>query len=117
MKDIYLVDVPHKWDKEKTGINHDVAKFINYNGCTIGCVLLSEGNDFWYVEWLEIFAIYRGRRLLRQIMEVLYESFGKLEFTASEELVKKYEHIGAINDGYDEFSEMTSFHYSPGLLC
>jgi hypothetical protein len=64
-----------------------------------------------YLEWVEVFDAFRGKKLLRPIMEKLTEECGTLYFEADEDLVKKYKAIGAVEYGKNEFTEQTQFYY------
>ena len=59
----------------------------------------------------EVFDAFRGKKLLRLIMEKLTEECGTLYFEADEDLVKKYKAIGAVDYGKNEVTEQTQFYY------
>lgn len=95
------------------GISSDIIMSVVIDNIPIGIVYLSDVMDEGiYIEWLEIFDAFHGKKLLRPIMVALYSKYGKLYFEAPEDLIEKYEHIGAQKGIYDEDSEMTTFVYA-----
>ncbi len=101
-------------DMTYMGITSDMVKSIIIDDIPVGIVYLSEGNEpnTAYIEWIEFLSVFRSKHLLRPVMDQLSKNFGVLIFESEEDLVKKYEAIGAIINGYDDDREMFLWQYS-----
>ena len=64
-----------------------------------------------FIKWLELLTIYRGKGLLRQIMESLSNKFGTLHFEVAQDMKDKCNKIGAESLGPDVFAELEIFRY------
>ena len=97
----------------RMGISSDIVKSIIIDNITVGIVYLSDVMDEGiYIEWFEFLDAFQGKKLLRPVLNSLYAEYGKLYFEACDDLVKKYDHIGAIKGEHDEDREMTSYVYA-----
>ena len=95
------------------GISSDIVKSIVINDIPVGIVYLSDVmDDGIYVEWIEFLKVFQLKHLLRPVMQALFKEYGTLYFESCDDLLKKYDAIGAVRGAYDEDSEMTSYVYN-----
>ncbi len=94
------------------GISSDIVKSIIIDDIPVGIVYLSDVmDDGIYIEWIEFLSVFHGKHILRPVMNALYKEYGTLYFESCNELIKKYDALGAIKGEYDEDREMTSYFY------
>lgn len=96
------------------GVGWDWCYEIMLNGQPIGNIFLSEGDDFIFIEWVELGAEFRGRGYIRQVIDCLIAEFNVPFIMAdtSDELLKMYEHLGFYPVERDDFREMTTVKMS-----
>ena len=93
-------------------------EIIGDGKATLGHVFVTENTETpngvpckTYIDWLELLSLYRGKRLLRQVMKSLSNKFGVLYFESVPGANFKYRKIGAESLGMDEITEREIFRY------
>ncbi len=105
---------------------------LNYIGCgaerqfeivadgiyTVGVVYISKNTATpdgtkcpTYINWIELFSVYRRKGLLRDVLNALYERFGVIYLEGTEKTARYYEHIGCEFLGKDELTELPKYRY------
>ncbi len=94
------------------GISSDIVKSIVVDNIPVGIVYLSDVmEEGIYIEWIEFLKVFQRKHLLRPVMNALFKEYGTLYFESCDDLIKKYDALGAVKGEYDEGREMTSYFY------
>lgn len=106
--------------EKQFGISVDVAFDIKIDGLIIGEGGISKmtKNNTIYLEWIELYENFRGKCYLRKILQSISKCFhvNILVLESSAEYRNIYEHLGAVQVGYDDFREIWEYHLSADVL-
>ncbi len=86
----------------------DAVISIKVSGYAVGLVYISQMPDeaethCCQIDWLELFDVCQRKHMLKPVMNLLSDTFGKLYFDCTDENFVKYRKIGAIECDYDPF--------------
>lgn len=118
----------HIDNPEEIGVSYEDCFRIIKDGTAIGTVWMNTRTvdinidnalEIPYIEWLEFELIHRGKGYLREaLQEILFMYQAEwMQFECSDELLEKYQHIGAIHKEYDGIREIHTLWLKKEKMC